>query len=384
MYKELHDYYRAKGISALNFNCPYFSSCSGKFPAQFTTAKESFVSSGYVSHTIPRLVFISLDSGSAETDPALKTLESIRTWEEEKENIDSLPKNKHWYRTHELAFTILRNFQHGLKLQDARHYFAHINSAKCCENNPGRGQAHQILFDNCRHFVPGELNILDPDIIISQGKWGRLAMQGAFPVLRPPAYVPVELNEVKFVTINSHPVIWIETFHPRHTSFHTTNRVHYTLYEQVVRDFVSRDRSAFTIEQIEKDTPTPATHKEMEKREAKIVNSHKKKGKQMITKNAGLVTGYIELSEYPNFPPQKSPAKADCAGYQYISMKQLCNITEGHGKGRSSACNAFGGDKGAIPVTPERQARRIDGHRIKKFVLVSAVDKYLKEVGIAW
>jgi predicted component of type VI protein secretion system len=93
-------------------------------------SKESFVSSKYVTHELPRIVFISLESGSAETDPALKTLESVRRWEEERENVLGLHRNKHWYRTHELAFTLLRNYKEDLRLEEAKHYFAHINSAK--------------------------------------------------------------------------------------------------------------------------------------------------------------------------------------------------------------------------------------------------------------
>jgi len=183
MYKALIAYYRKNGISAIGFNCPNYVSCSRDNTKLFTTAKEAFVSTGYVAHTLPRLAFVSLDSGSAVTDPSLKTLESVRLWEEEKENVLMLPKNKHWYRTHELAYTILRNFDPNLKIEEARHYFTHVNSAKCCQNNPGRGQANQILFDNCRQFIPGELEILDPDIIITQGKWAKLAVDSAFPEL---------------------------------------------------------------------------------------------------------------------------------------------------------------------------------------------------------
>lgn len=94
-----------------------------------------------------------------------------------------------------------------------------------------------------------------------------------------------------------------------------------------------------------------------------------------------LVTGYIELSEFPGVPIQKTPSKADCEGYEYITMVQLCNIAQENQQSRSSACNAFGGDKGVIPVTPERQAR-VYGSR--KFVLIDAVKGYFSEVGINW
>jgi hypothetical protein len=243
MYKQLTDYYISKGISAIHFNCPYFKSCSRTAPHTFTTAKESFISSDYVEHTLPRIVFLSLDSGSAEKDPALKTLESIRKWEEEKENIYLLSRNKHWYRTHELAYTILKNFKPDLRIDQARHYFAHVNSAKCCMNNPQRAQANQILFDNCREFIPGELEILDPNIIITQGRWAKLALEGAFPELEKSDIIPDSLSEVNIIQVNDHPVLWIETFHPRNPSFHTVNRNNYPLYTKVTIDFINQKSS---------------------------------------------------------------------------------------------------------------------------------------------
>jgi uracil-DNA glycosylase len=43
------------------------------------------------------------------------------------------------------------------------------NSAKCSVNNPGNKQAHDRLFNNCREYIPGEIEALRPDIIVSQG-----------------------------------------------------------------------------------------------------------------------------------------------------------------------------------------------------------------------
>lgn len=385
MYKELTDYYRLYGISALDFSCPHFSSCSQRFPKKFTTAKEAFVSSEYGSHKLPRMVFVSLDSGSAENDPVLKTLESVRTWEEEKEDILSLPKNKHWFRTHELAYTILRNFHPGMRIDEARHYFAHINSAKCCENKPGRDQASQILFENCRQFISGELEILDPDIIITQGKWGKLAINRAFPEIISPDYIPKTLQEIKLFIINTHPVLWIETYHPRYSGFHTTNRPHYSLYEQVIREFIS-GQSTFSYKTKTEYRTIPKLAKKVDTNNIRTKRLNKKEEDIMENRLNRKVTGYQELLEYPDYPAAEFPTKADCDGYIYMSMKQLCNISEAHGQKRPPACNAFGGDNGDIPVQPDRQAWiwKQPGHRIKKFVLISAVEKYFHEVGIEW
>jgi len=381
MYKQLTEYYKSSGISAIDFNCPHYHSCSATSPDTFTTAKEAFVSSGYVKHELPRIVFISLDSGSAEDNPQLKTLESVRVWEEEKENVLNLPKNKHWYRTHELAHIILKNFKPDLRIDQARHYFAHINSAKCCMNNPQRAQANQILFDNCREFTPGELEILDPDIIITQGKWARLAVKGTFMELDKSDIIPDSIPEMKIIQINNHPVIWIETFHPRHTSFHTVNRAHYSIYVDVIKRFINR-KHQIDFEKIE-DT------QKNNRPEKKLINPKpivSKKEKIMPTRMDQKVTGYIELEEYPDYPSSKKPSKAECQGYKFMSMVQLCNLSESFGKTRNYAHKAFGGDKGDNPVQADRQAWwwSKGGKRDKKFVLIRAVERFCEEEGWDW
>lgn len=98
------------------------------------------------------------------------------------------------------------------------------------------------------------------------------------------------------------------------------------------------------------------------------------------------VTGTLDLKEYPEYPVGEFPSKADCSGFIFMSMNQMCNISEKAGHGRSAACHAFGGDRGKIPVQPDRQTWewKQGGHRIRKFVFVSAVAWYFQEVGIDW
>jgi len=67
-----------------------------------------------------------------------------------------------------------------------------------------------------------------------------------------------------------------------------------------------------------------------------------------------------------------------------MAMAQLCNISHNfgiNGKGKSFACNPFGGDNGEVAVQADRQAHvwMKRGHRIKKFVLIRAVEIFLKK-----
>jgi hypothetical protein len=154
---DLHSYYDAHRIGALSFACPHLPECS-QGSARFTTSKEAYVGPEYEAGTVPRLLFLSLDSGNAETEAAARTMEANRTWMR-KAPFESFRKGRHWYETHELAFTLLRPFSMDLTVERVGPYFAHTNSAKCCENNPGKAEASKTLFRNCRAFIPDEIRL---------------------------------------------------------------------------------------------------------------------------------------------------------------------------------------------------------------------------------
>jgi hypothetical protein len=376
MLADLKDYYRRMGISADGFLCPFFTICSRYNPASFTTAKESFVSSGYENHTLPRILFLSLDSGSASHDPADKTLESVRRQEEVECQVSELPRNKHWFRTHELAFTLLRNFSPGLALEDAKHYFAHANSAKCCQNNPQRGQANSVLFDNCRVFIPGEVEILAPDVLITQGEFAHRAIDGAFPQREMAGAFPdgQEIpEEISLLSIDGKPVIWIRTYHPRNPNS-KMNRDNYQSYEKIVFEFVEQQ-------------PLPLrgnpTHLKPVSKQPRSIVKEVSPGREEALREGN----YIYLDTPPETPDRaiKVLKQADCVGYEYMEMVQLCDIAEKNGKTRGWAHNAFGGDRGKIHVEPARMARAAwVGRKLRKYALVSAVIDYFKDSGIQW
>ena len=79
-----------------------------------------------------RIGGLSLDSGSAERKPWRRTAESVRR-QELATDVGALPKHKHWYRTHELAFELRHQFEADLTIADAWLYFAHVNSAVLSE-----------------------------------------------------------------------------------------------------------------------------------------------------------------------------------------------------------------------------------------------------------
>jgi uracil-DNA glycosylase len=230
---DLDQYYRREGIHAEDFRCRCFSenrsSQSGcKEPCQnspcFTKAKSSFVGSEYETCR-PRLLFLSLDPGSGEVDEKKRTPEGVRDCEE-KRHVESLPRNQHWYITHELASAILNKCRDGvgLKACTATKYFAHVNSAKCCENNPANKQAKDILFENCRRYLKEELRILAPDIVVTQGDKAHESFGLTFAPGQWEKWKPKDLLEhqvtVTWQTIRQNNVLWLLAYHPSHPSFY--------------------------------------------------------------------------------------------------------------------------------------------------------------------
>ena len=65
MLRELANYYAENGILSTDFTCKFRENCQGDCEA-FTGPKSAFVSSGYADNELPRLLFLSLDSGSGD------------------------------------------------------------------------------------------------------------------------------------------------------------------------------------------------------------------------------------------------------------------------------------------------------------------------------
>ena len=182
MLRKLNVFYEKHDILPDRFRCSSYAVCSAGSP-NFTSAKASYVGPRYEERELPRLLFLSLDSGSADPDPRQRTAEAVREGNLAYD-VAALPKQNHWYRTHEMAFALLRQFKPELTVVDTRLYFAHVNSAKCCQNKSQRKQADKVLFENCRRFIAGELRLLSPDVVVTQGGWAEVAIRRSFDILQ--------------------------------------------------------------------------------------------------------------------------------------------------------------------------------------------------------
>jgi len=211
MIDELESTYRRQGILATDFTCRHKNQCSAGCD-KFNEAKSAFVSSGYASGAVPRLLFLSLDPGSTDEEfaPEARLPSQVRKYEEFTRDFARLNKARHWYRTHQLAWYILKRFVPGLVIGEARMYFAHANSAKCNMGKAQNAKANSILFQNCRSYLPAELATLRPDVIVTQGseaKWAIESISAVIATLEP---------KVKVISLEGREILWLHTYHPRY------------------------------------------------------------------------------------------------------------------------------------------------------------------------
>jgi len=165
----LKAFYRENGIGADGeFSCVFKRDCSGNAPNIDLLPRESHVGTRY-GIGVPRLVFVSLDPGSIKPG-ADRRIERRDAW---KPGPKKWNKSRHWYRTCQIAWRVLSASNPalaGMLVEDMEPYFVHVNSARCSQNKSGNAQADFRLFANCRKFIGPELEILQPRILITQGR----------------------------------------------------------------------------------------------------------------------------------------------------------------------------------------------------------------------
>ena len=167
---ELRDYYKHRGLLSTSFTCRSKRACA--LAKTDGGPKSAFVGS-YYGLGLPRLLFISLDAGEAKPC-AERTPEAVRN---ELERVDTreLVQNRHWYRTLELALAILRQFDSRLCLDTITPHFAHTNASKCCPREGGN--ASPVAYLNCHRYLPGEIKVLNPDVVVTQGKEAKVGIE---------------------------------------------------------------------------------------------------------------------------------------------------------------------------------------------------------------
>lgn len=241
MIGKLDKYYRQQGIHPLHFSCKHYKDCKS-YSDKFTETKATFIGTEYAKATLPRLLILSLDAFNAPKDPRKRSFRWVRKVIEQ----NGLPKKKinHWYKTFETAKTLLHKlyehkFDKILAIDDVGPFFAHVNSAKCCAHQISHKQAHSMLFKNCREYIPNEIELLEPDIIVTQGKMARKAIEGNFEVIKPSRG---DINTYpcgfEIVKINWKKVFVFHTFHPsNYGNFHNQRKKCFDKFAGIINEY---------------------------------------------------------------------------------------------------------------------------------------------------
>jgi hypothetical protein len=228
IHKKLDNYYLNQGIHPEHFNCRNQSSCR-KFANQgnMTETKMSLVGSQY-GQAYPKIVVLSLDppkGAEGKFVEAHQRTTDYVTSLTESENYTLNRPNVHWAMTHIIVKDILTLFAYkaapgaavvaesytNRPIENASPYFAHVNAAKCSMNHPDKYQANSTVHEICSQtYLYKELEILQPEILVSQGKsankiidrllglWG---LEGALP-------------QAVSAKIGAAPVLWLPMDHP--------------------------------------------------------------------------------------------------------------------------------------------------------------------------
>lgn len=215
-------YYLEKGIHPLNFVCPHATTCKKcAYPNEMTECRMTHVGSLY-GKLYPRIVVVSLDPPSGLPPEA-----ENRTTEAEAKRLESYepdPRNVHWIATHIIVKEILRLWGYpnkpeyatmdqsysGRKFHNVSKYFAHVNAAKCSMNRKGKKQAPAKVHALCSgSYLKGELAVLQPQILISQGARANKAVGEAYGLyLKPPDH----LKAIQPLPTGN--TIWLAMHHP--------------------------------------------------------------------------------------------------------------------------------------------------------------------------
>ena len=249
--RDLREYYDKNKILSTNFDCKHLAKCQDCLPPTpvdattpkeaentFTEAKSAFVGDRYCE-CAPRLLFVSLDPGSALTDKdpgynyisdESRSPEGVKNGELDRMLRNRLGKGRlslRLHKTNKMAALILEK-----PVDEVMRFYAHVNTVKCCMNKKKRKQADKRLFVNCLEYLRGEIDILTPDVIITLGKEAKEGVARTFSISPPPQWA----QEYKVVLRNGKEAVWFP-------SCHSSNYGLYKKQEEARNQFVIRMRS---------------------------------------------------------------------------------------------------------------------------------------------
>jgi hypothetical protein len=179
-----------------------------------------------------------------------------------------MPKVRHWYKTHQFAWMVFDElnrhsnlswkigqtnkkmfFEPESDIYKIMPFFAHTNSAKCCMNNKRSKVADKELFTNCREYIPDEIKIFSPHILVTQGAYARKAIDhgiknGSFSKISSKNISKASStnHDLMVVDINyGKPTLWIHHYHPNNYGTFAKNYKNYRVYAKQAAKFIGKN-----------------------------------------------------------------------------------------------------------------------------------------------
>lgn len=221
---QLSKYYERNGISPEDFRCPHQAWCesyctSGNFqtPNEGARVSDFYQDRAYLNHHIPRIVVISLSAPVPE--PKAKPNGHIER------DDNNGPLNPHWIETLAMVRSLLNAFlekdlpgparrSEDESTKQVEKLFVHLRTAKCSSQ---QNEEDYRVYETCGHYLGGELRILKPNVIITQGAKARDQLEKH--LIRKKVVKVIETRgkplHIHAVTLDDErKACWIPTIHP--------------------------------------------------------------------------------------------------------------------------------------------------------------------------
>ncbi len=246
--KRLNQYYECSGIAPVDsdlcfedrfeaFGCSKKCECRAacrqkKKDADFSPPTDGVCVSRYYEdrdfhgYSIPRILVLSLSPPQPKRNV--------------KPDCPQGHLNPHWRETLGIVRSILHPFigeecfpepvrywDEREKLAVIHDLFVHVRAAKCCSNANGKRQEPPRVYENCREYLSKELQILKPDVIITQGKYAHgVAVENAFQMVNRVSDIDgidPQRNVANIAHLrldrdaqagDDHSVFWLKSYHP--------------------------------------------------------------------------------------------------------------------------------------------------------------------------
>ena len=218
LYDNLDSYYKRAKIyrvsDASKFECPKYEDCKSGCNT-FDITRMPIIGRNYYTQGLPGILVVSMDRGTKKDGEK----DGIDTREPEtQETIDKWHKNTHWYKTNHFIWNLLKKVNSDITFSDATSMFAATNAVKCTTNNKNNANANRRLFNNCKVYLQEEIEIFNPDILITQGKITaesvRFALQISDESFSTCGHLSHKCKWIQFRLPSGKVCFWLDTYHP--------------------------------------------------------------------------------------------------------------------------------------------------------------------------